>query len=147
MKVILKDDMENLGGFGDTVKVADGYARNYLIPRGLAVRATTGNLRSLEAQKEARQSKMSKLKEDADRLKCAIETVSLSFSRKAGEDGRLFGSVTSMDIEGALREKGYNVDKKVILLDESIKALGDFTVTVKLHPEVKAGIKVSVAAE
>ncbi|MBI5559762.1 MAG: 50S ribosomal protein L9 [Deltaproteobacteria bacterium] len=147
MKVILKDDIENLGGIGDTVKVAEGYARNYLFPRNLAVEATEGNLRQAGAEKDARGKKVARLKEDAEKLKGGLSTVELNFQRKAGEDEKLFGSVTSMDIEAALKEKGYAIDKKNILLGEPIKALGILMVPVRLYPGVKAEIKVNVTKE
>lgn len=147
MRVILKDDIESLGGVGDVVKVAAGYARNYLFPMGLAAEATAGNLKHFEGVKEAVRKKTASAREDAEKLASELSTVELSFERKAGEDGRLFGSVTSMDIAAALKERGHSVDKKNILLEEPIKALGTFTVPVRLHPEVKAEFKVSVAKE
>src|SRR3989304_1179873 len=147
MKVILKEDMENLGNFGDAVKVANGYARNYLIPRGLAVEASEGSMKQFESQKEARTKKISKQKGDAEKLAGEISLLQLDFQRKAGEDDKLFGSVTSMDIESALGGKGYRIDRKNILLPEPIKALGVFTVSVRLHPEVKAEFKVSDAMD
>lgn len=147
MKVILKEDMENLGNFGDAVKVANGYARNYLIPRGMAVEASEGSLKQFESQKEARTKKVSKQKGDAEKLAGEISLLQLDFQRKAGEDDKLFGSVTSMDIESALGGKGYRIDRKNILLPEPIKTLGVFTVSVRLHPEVKAEFKVSVGKE
>ncbi len=147
MKVILKSNVENLGGIGDTVKVASGYARNYLIPKGLAVEATKGNIRQFESEKETWMKKAARLKEDAGKLAEELSALTLSFSRRAGEDGKLFGSVTSMDIAAALKEKGYEVDRKDLLLDEPIKTLGEFTVGVKLHPEVRAELKILVEKE
>ncbi|MBI5492664.1 MAG: 50S ribosomal protein L9 [Deltaproteobacteria bacterium] len=147
MKVILKKDMDKLGHYGDQVKVADGYARNFLIPKGLAVTATLGNMRQFEAEKDAFMRKAAVKKEKADKLSAELEGVTLSFSRKAGEDEKLFGSVTSHDIEEALKAKGFEVEKKDILLAEPIKALGSFTVAVKLHSRVTANLKIEVAKE
>ena len=147
MKVILKKDIDKLGHYGDQVKVAEGYARNFLIPKGLAVSATLGNTRQFEAEKDAFMRKATVKKEKADKLAAEIEGVSLSFSRKAGEDEKLFGSVTSHDIEEALKAKGFEVEKKDILIAEPIKALGSFTVAVKLHSRVTANLKVEVAKE
>ncbi len=147
MKIILKKDVDKLGHYGDQVKVADGYARNFLIPKGLAVSATLGNMRQFDAEKDAFMRKAAVKKEKADKLSAEIEGVTLSFSRKAGEDEKLFGSVTSHDIEEALKAKGFEVEKKDILLAEPIKALGSFTVAVKLHSRVTANLKIEVAKE
>jgi large subunit ribosomal protein L9 len=147
MIVILKNEVDNLGSFGEKVKVADGYARNYLIPQGLAVPATEGNLRQFEAEKEAFLKKAQLKLEKAQKSKTELEGVALSFARKAGEDERLFGSVTSHDIEEALKAKGFSVEKKDILLDEPIKHLGQSTVTIKVHSKVTADIKVEVVKE
>ncbi|MEE9614590.1 MAG: 50S ribosomal protein L9 [Thermodesulfobacteriota bacterium] len=172
MKIILKESVTNLGSFGDVVNVANGYARNYLLPRGVAVEATGGNVRQFEAEREGWEKKERKKKDAAEKVRADVEALSLSFSRKAGvapeeeetpgkgkegkEEGKgkkekkpekLFGSVTSMDIEAALKENGLEIDKKDILLSEPLKRLGDFTVGVKLHPEVTAELKVSVIKE
>ncbi len=147
MNVILKKDIEKLGHYGDEVKVADGYARNFLIPKGLAVAATQGNLRQFDTEKGAFLRKTAVKKEKAERLRTELEAVSLSFSRKAGTDEKLFGSVTTHDIEEALKAKGFEVEKKEIFLSEPIKGLGSFTVTVKLHSQVTANIKLVVAKE
>ncbi len=147
MKVILKDEVPSLGGVGDVVQVADGYARNYLVPKGLAVKATRGNLKTLGAQRQAWLKKQQRIKEVAVSLKGKLESLSLNFSRKAGEDEKLFGSVTSIDIETALKEKGFDLDRRKINLTEPIKALGVFTVPVKLHPEVSADLKIWVVKE
>ena len=147
MQVILKNDIPSLGNFGDTVKVANGYARNYLIPKGLGVEATKGNLKALEQQKEAWNRKKEKVVNEAATLKEKLEALSLTFTRKAGEDEKLFGSVTSMDIAAAIEERGFTLDRKKISLDEPIKKLGEVTVPVKLHQEVVADIKVSVVQE
>ena len=147
MKIILKDEVPTLGAYGEVIQVADGYARNYLIPKGLGIEATVGNQRQFEAEKEAWLSKAAALKEGAAKIAEAIGKLTLSFTRKAGEDDKLFGSVTSMDIDAALKEKLVEVDRKKILLAEPIKSLGTFPVAVKLHPEVTAEVKVEVVKE
>lgn len=151
MKIILKDNVSNLGAIGETVKVAAGYGRNYLIPRGMAVEATKGNVRQFEAERESWVKKADALKSDADGIAKALSEVELTFERKGGADeedaGKIFGSVTTMDIEAALKEKGHEVSRKLISLEEPIKRLGEFTVSVKLHPEVTQEIKVTVEKE
>ncbi|MDH4226701.1 MAG: 50S ribosomal protein L9 [Deltaproteobacteria bacterium] len=147
MKVILRDDVENLGSFGEVVRVAPGYARNYLIPRGRAVSATPGNLKQIETEKEAYRKKAVQVKGDAEKVKAEMEALTLEFTRKAGEEDKLFGSVTSMDVEAALKAKGFNVEKRNIILSEPIKVLGPATVSVRLHAEVKAAVKVNVSKE
>lgn len=147
MIVILKNEVDNLGAFGAQVKVSDGYARNYLIPKGLAVPATPGNLKQFEAEKEAFLKKAALTLKNAEELKASLEGVTLKFTRKAADDERLFGSVTAHDIETALKEKGFQVERKDILLDEHIKHLGQSTVTVKVHSKVTAGITVEVSKE
>lgn len=147
MKIILRSDVDNLGRFGDVVKVAPGYARNYLLPRGMAVPATPGNVRHLESEKEAWNKKSLKSKEDAEKVKADLEKVELSFARRAGDDDKLFGSVTSMDIEAALKDKGFKIERKNIVISEQIKHLGAFTVRVRLHHDVKAELKVAVVKE
>lgn len=147
MIVILKKEVENLGRFGDQVKVAEGYARNYLIPKGIAVEASAGNLKQFEAEKEAYLKKAAVKKAAAEKLKASIDAVSLSFARKAGEDERLFGSVTAHDIEEALKAKGFSVEKKDIRLDEPIKTLGLHTVAVRLLTDVSASVQVTVSKE
>ncbi len=147
MNVILKKEVPNLGKYGDRIKVAEGYARNYLIPKGLAAEATPGNLRQFEAEKDAFLRKENERKAKADKLRVEIEALSLTFRRKAGEDEKLFGSVTAHDIEAELKGKGFSVEKKDVLLEEAIKTLGSFTVSVKLHPEVTAVLKVGVVKD
>lgn len=147
MKIILKEDFSTLGHIGEIVKVADGYARNFLIPKGIAVHATSGNLKQFEAMKEAILKKKAKVKESAEELCEKISAGKLTFKRKAGEDDKLFGSVTNMDIASALKEKGFEVDKRTVHIEEHLKHLGDFKVSVKLHPEVIAEIDVTVERE
>jgi len=150
MEVILKKDIENLGSFGDTLKVAPGYARNYLIPKGLAVAATPGNIRQFNAEKEGYLRKEAEKKAAAEKLAEALGSVRLSFARKTAEDEeeKIFGSVTAAEIEKALREKGFDsVDKKDIVIAEPIKKLGEHEVEVRLYGGVKAAITVDVVKE
>ena len=146
VQVILNEDVPNLGRPGDVVKVRAGYARNYLLPRGLAVEANQRNLRAFEHQKNIAMLKREALKNQAVGLKEKLEAPRLSVSARAGEEGKLFGSVTNIDLERALREQGFEVDRRRIMLPEPIKQLGDYTVTIRLQPEVEANLKLSVAA-
>lgn len=145
VQVILNEDMPNLGRPGDVVKVRAGYARNYLLPRGLAVEANSRNLRAFEHQKAMAMVKREALKNQAVGLKERLEALQLNVSARAGEEGKLFGSVTNIDLERALREHGFEVDRRRILLSEPIKQLGDYTVVVRLQPEVEANLKLNVA--
>jgi len=147
MEIILKKDTLSLGKLGNVVKVADGYARNYLIPHGIGIEATPKNLKLLEKEIKLWQKKAEKQREEAQTLAQAIEQLSLSFARKAGEEDKIFGSVTSLDIEEKIKESGIQIDRKKIHLEEPIKALGIFTVPVKLHTEVTANLKVCVVKE
>lgn len=147
MQLILKENVDNLGTVGDIVTVKPGYGRNYLIPKGLAVMADTKNVKEFEHHKNQLEFKRQQLAKDAESLKAKIEAVSLEFSQKAGDEGKLFGSVTSMDIAAALADKGVEIDRKRIQLAESIKTLGEQQVAVKLDAGVTAEIKVSVVAE
>lgn len=147
MKMILRKEVESLGKYGDVVKVTPGYARNYLIPRGLAIEASEGNLKQFEAQKEAYLRKEAERKKKADGIKSGLEALTLQFARKAGDDERLFGSVTPHDIEEAVKARGFEVERKDILLKEPIKTLGLHTVAVKLHSEVSADIKIDIVKE
>jgi large subunit ribosomal protein L9 len=147
MKVILKDDVKNVGNMGDIVKVSDGYARNYLVPRGLAVEASTKNIKSVEHEKRIIQEKVKKKKISAQELSDRISKVTLVMKANAGEEGKLFGSVTTMDIAEALKNEGFEVDKKKISLDEPIKRLGEHTVSVKIHPEIITNVTVQVVQE
>lgn len=144
MKVILKEDMGSLGHKGDIITVADGYARNYLIPKGLVEPATPSNLKRLEAQRKEYDRKMARLKGEAEKVAKTLRGITCSFSVKAGDDGKLFGAVTSMDIEGYLREKGFSVEKRQILLTEPIKKTGTYEVPVRLHPEVSVNLRVEI---
>src|SRR3972149_2038320 len=147
MNVILKKAIVDLGRYGDTIKVARGYARNYLIPKGIAVEATPGNLNQFNAEKSAYMKKEEHRVEAARKLSEGLSAVELAFQRKAGEEDRLFGSVTSHDVEKALKEKGYEVERSWIMLPEPIKKLGSYTVEIRLHHEVAAQIKVEVEKE
>jgi large subunit ribosomal protein L9 len=144
MKVILKENIETLGSIGDIVKVAPGYARNYLVPKGYAIEATTRNAKALEHAKRQLEYKKNKVLESAKNLLEKIEANPLVLVHQAGEADKLFGSVTNMEIAEALKNRGLEIDRKIILLSDPIKSLGDYEVPVKLHPEVIATLKVSV---
>jgi large subunit ribosomal protein L9 len=146
VQVILSEEVTNLGRPGDVVKVRAGYARNYLLPRKLAVEANSKNLREFEHAKGVAMLKREALKQKATGVKARIEALTLAINARAGEEGKLFGSVTNIDIERALRDKGVEVDRRRIALAEPIKQLGDFTVTVKLESEVEAHLKLNVIA-
>ena len=147
MEVILKEDVANLGHRGDVVKVADGYGRNFLLPRKLALQATLANKAVIEQMKAAAARRSATEKAQAEELVTKLEPVSLAFTRKSGENGQLFGSVTSADIAHELAGKGFDIDRRKIQLSEPIKSLGDFTISVKLHREVTAHLRVNVVAE
>ena len=196
MKVILKEPISTLGALGDVVNVADGYARNYLIPKGFALKATSANMNQFEAEKSALLAKLDKIKGEAEDLRAKLEAIKLEFARKAAEAAptkkaqeaaeapeakeaaeateapeaveateaetpqaaektaeveagheKLFGSVTSLDIEAALKSQGFAIDRKDIILSEPIKRLGTTTIGVKLHSDVRAEIEVSVVRE
>jgi large subunit ribosomal protein L9 len=145
MRIILKNEVENLGTFGEIVNVAPGYARNYLIPQGWAAEATPGNLKQFEAEKGAFIKKLQVRKEGAEALKAKLDAVKLSFSRKTSEEGKLFGSVTAHDIEEGLKAQGFEIERKNIVLPDHLKSLGAHTVPVKLLAGVVANITVEVA--
>ena len=147
MKVILLDDVTKLGRRGDVRDVSDGYARNFLIPKKLALSATAGNLTNLDHIKKQQDAKADRIKEDAEALRRRIEGLSYEERRQASEEGKLFGSVTSQDIAEFLERRGVKVERRRITLDEPIKTLGDSTVHVRLHPEVVAELKVTVVRD
>ncbi|MDI6889791.1 MAG: 50S ribosomal protein L9 [Thermodesulfovibrionales bacterium] len=147
MKVILKEDVKNLGKIGQIVNVAGGYARNYLVPKGLAIVANTKNIKSIEHEKRMLQEKSKRLKNSAQDLANRISTMTLSIKARAGEEGKLFGSVTTMDIAGALQNEGIEIDKKKISLEEPIKRLGSYSVNIKLHPEISVQLNIQVIQE
>ncbi len=144
MKVILQEDVEHLGQTGDIVKVKDGYARNFLVPRGLAVVADEKNVKQLQHHMRVAQARAAKVLASAKDLAEKISTVAVSIKRESGEEGKLFGSVTNRDIAEALAAEGFEVDKRTIQLDEPIRNIGVFNVPVKLHPEVQTQAKVYV---
>jgi large subunit ribosomal protein L9 len=147
MEVILKEDVPKLGHRGDVVKVAEGYGRNFLLPRKLAIEATVANKAVIEQMKASAVRKQAKDKADAERLAGQFADVVLTFSRKAGEQDHLFGSVTSSDIAESLEKKGFDIDRRKIHLDEPIKALGEFSVPIRLHRDVTTHVKVRVEKE
>jgi len=147
VQLILREEVPNLGRIGDVVKVRPGYARNYLLPRKLAVEANPRNLREFEHQKRQAMTRRETSKGLSMALKARIEAIALVITARAGEEGKLFGSVTNLDIERELRQKGVDVERRKIHLTEPIKQLGEFTVMVKLDPEVEASIKLNVVAE
>jgi large subunit ribosomal protein L9 len=147
MKIILLKDVEKLGEIGDIVDVADGFGRNFLIPQGLAVAATAKNKRQLEHEQRLREHRIARAKKDAEGLAGALQSVACHFTRKAGEEGRLFGSVTTIDIAEKLKEAGHEIDRRLIQLEQPIKSLGEFTVPVRLRSDVSAMLKVTVDAE
>lgn len=146
MKVILNENIETLGNIGDIVKVAPGYARNYLLPKKLAVLATEGNAKALEHTKRQMLYKKNKALEASKNLGAKLEALSIVLSHRAGEEGKLFGAVTNMEIAAYLKANGFDIDRKNIVLADAIKHTGDFSVAVKIHPEVTATLKVTVAA-
>jgi large subunit ribosomal protein L9 len=147
MKVILKEDVKTVGSMGQIVDVADGFARNYLVPRGLAMEANVKNIKSLEHAKKVIQERAKKVKNQAQDLSSRIADITVVIKAKAGEEGKLFGSVTTMDIAEQLKNEGVEIDKKKISLDEPIKRLGTYTVNIKLHPEVSTPVQVEVVEE
>ncbi len=147
MEVILREDIEKLGARGQLVKVASGYARNFLLPKRLAVPATEANKKIVEQERQAHLRREAKLVADAGDLGKMLENVSVTFAQKAGESDQLFGSVTSKDIAEALEKQGYTIDRRKIVLEEPIKTLGDFKVPLRLHREVTTEIAVHVVKE
>jgi large subunit ribosomal protein L9 len=147
MQVILLEDIPSLGKVGDLVKVSDGYGRNYLIPRKKAAFASEKNLKALQHEKAQVQQRLVKMKKDAAKIAQEIENLSCTFTKNVGASGKIFGSVTSMDIEAFLKDHGMEIDRKKILLEEPIKNLGMHTVGIKLQPEVTAHLKVWVVQE
>jgi large subunit ribosomal protein L9 len=147
MEVILREDIEKLGTRGQVVKVAPGYARNFLLPKRLAVAASGSNKKIVEQERQAHLRKEAKLKVDAQDLSKMLTGVSVTITQKAGENDQLFGSVTSKDVAEALAAKNYTIDRRKIVLDEPIRQLGEYKIQVKLHHEVSAEITVVVAKE
>lgn len=147
MEVILKEDVPSLGSRGDVVKVAEGYGRNYLLPRKLAIVATAGNKSVIEQMKAASVRRSAKEKTQAEALSKQFDGLSVSFTRKSGENDQLFGSVTSGDIAEALAKKSFDIDRRKIQLHEPLKTVGEFTVPIKLHKDVTTHLKVVIEKE
>jgi len=147
MRIVLRTDIEKVGRRGEVVRVANGYARNYLLPKRLALEATPGNLKRIEQERRVREVHETKEKQDADALAARIAQLSCTLVRKVGENEVLYGSVTNADIAELLEKEGFVVDKRKIQLDEPIKALGIYEVPVRLHAEVTASLKVWVVKE
>jgi large subunit ribosomal protein L9 len=146
-KILLREDIEHVGGRGEIVKVKAGYARNYLLPHGFATLATKGNVKQIEQERTALLKKAAIERATAEAQHEQMESIVLVFERKAGEHGTLFGSVTSMDIADALKAKGYEIDRRKIVMKDAIKETGEYTVSVKLHREVTLIVPVTVNAE
>jgi len=146
-KVLLREDVDDLGARGEIVRVRAGYARNYLLPRNLAVEATAGNVKGIEAERAALLKKEAKERATAEGQAQQIGSLQLEFKRKAGEQGALYGSVTSMDVAEALQGRGYEIDRHRIHLREPLKRVGEYTVPVRLHRDVTIDLKVRVAPE
>lgn len=147
MEVILKEDVPKLGHRGDVVKVAEGYGRNYLLPRKLAIEATQGNKAVIEQMKQSAIRRSAVEKADSEALSKQLEAVTLTFARKAGEKDHLFGSVTSADIAEGLEQRGFNIDRRKIQLHEPLKSIGEFDVPIRLHRDVTSRVKVVVEKE
>jgi len=147
MEVILKEDVMKLGSRGDVVKVAEGYGRNFLLPRKLAIEATSGNKKVVEQMRAAAVRRSAKEKAQAEELSKQFDGLSVSFERRSGENDQLFGSVTSSDIAEALEKKGFSLDRRKIQIHEPLKTVGEFTIPVKLHKDVTAHLKVVIEKE
>jgi large subunit ribosomal protein L9 len=147
MEVILREDIDKLGSRGQVVKVAPGYARNFLLPRRLAVAASESNKKIVEQERQAHLRKEAKLQSDASDLAKIMGAVEITIAQKAGDNDQLFGSVTANDIAVALEKQGYQIERRKIQLDEPIKTLGDFKVAVRLHKEVSVDLPVHVVRE
>ena len=147
MKVILLDDVAKVGRRGEVRDVSDGYARNFLIPKKLALSATAGNLTNLDHIKKQQDAKAGRIKDDAEALRGRIEALTYEERRQASEEGKLFGSVTSQDIADFLGKHGVKIERRRISMDEPIKTLGDSSVAIRIHPEVTAQLKITVARD
>jgi len=147
MKVVLREDLEKLGRRGDVVRVADGYGRNYLIPKKLAYQATPGNMKVIGDERRAKDNRDAKVRKDFEAIGARISSLSFSVPKKVGEDGHLFGSVTSQEIADLLAGKGIEIDRRKIVLDEAIKSIGSHTVAIKLHADVTAQMTIEVVPE
>lgn len=147
IEVILREDIQTLGRAGELVRVKPGYARNYLLPQGLAYEATEGNRKRIAAETRVRTARNQAERTEAERFAATLNEVNLTLSGKAGEEGKLFGSITSQDIADALGRQGHAIDRRKIELEHPIKTTGSHTVAIRLHPEVHAELRVSVVAE
>jgi large subunit ribosomal protein L9 len=147
MKIILRQDFENLGKIGDQVEVKRGYGMNYLIPKKIAYPATANYVRMVEEEQRQKQVQVNKQKKQAALLAKKMENVSVTLAVSVGEGDKMFGSVTNQDITDALNKQGYDIDRKKVILDEPLKALGIYSVPIKLHPEIEVKIKVWVVKE
>jgi large subunit ribosomal protein L9 len=147
MKVILLDDVAKVGRRGEVRDVSDGYARNFLLPKKLALPATAGNLKGLDHIKKQQEAKADRIRTDADGLRQRIETLVFEERRQASEEGKLFGSVTSQDVVGFLEQHAIKVERRRVHLDEPLKTLGESTVAIRLHPEVTAQLRVNIVRE
>ena len=147
MEIILQLDLDELGLEGDIVKVAEGYARNYLIPKGIALKASSQNIKALELKTKKLEIKRVKAKESAEEVKLQIEAMAITIKHKAGEEGKLYGSVTTQDIADALKGKGVVIGRKKIVLETPIKELGEFVAAVKIYPEVTGELKMNVISD
>ncbi len=147
MELILREDVANLGHRGDVVKVSNGYGRNFLLPQKLAMPVTEGNKKVVEQEKAAALRRATHEKGEAEQLAAMLGKAAIQIARKAGENGVLFGSVTSLDIEDALGKQGFQIDRRKIILEEPLKQLGEFAVPVRLHREVTASLNVQVVQE
>jgi large subunit ribosomal protein L9 len=147
MKIILLDDVAKVGRRGEVRDVSDGYARNFLIPKKLALGATDGNLKNLDHIKRQQEAKADRVKADAEAVRAKIEALTYEERRQASEEGKLFGSVTSQDLVDFLGTRGVKIERRRLHLEEPIKTLGDTTVTIRLHPEVTAQLRVSVVRQ
>ena len=147
MKIILTQEMHDLGLEGDVVDVANGYARNYLIPKGIALEANEQNIKLMETKRKKIEVKRFEAKEEAEKIKERMAEVEITISQKVGEEDKLYGSVTSMDIASHLEKQGITIDRRKIVLDKPIKTLGEYEIPIKLYPEVTGSIRVVVVPE
>jgi len=144
MEIILRETIDNLGRAGQVVKVADGYARNYLLPKKLAYPATPGNLKVIEFERQSLLRKETKQKEDAEKLQQMLDKVEVTIRRKVGEQNALYGSVTNSDVADELEKKGFQIEKRKIFMEDHIKTIGEFSIPVRLFKDVTAHIKLKV---
>jgi len=147
MEIILRETIDNLGRAGQVVKVANGYARNYLLPRKLAYLATPGNVKVIEAERQSLLRKEARQKDDAEKLRQMLDAVEIMIRRKVGEHNMLYGSVTNSDVADELQKKGFEIEKRKIHMDDHIKTVGEFSIPIRLFKDVTAHIKLKVEAE